>query len=287
MEYYRAKNRPIDKDILQKFVERCPDGYSVKGGYVFHDNNHNPRYGNWYFYYYCKNGVTLEQKTLQSFFKIMDETLEYLSMEKHPHFKLTKRREDNKQLYANQDSLNMLEKAKLAKIEIDCLLFENNLRNDSEIVGSEYDMIWDQIAGSCSYANTRNLEKCYIYTCYNSETLREAYLEYYKYPTDLFMVHDIDSCEHFFEYYCYKNQLLCSEELANELDIALKNKDKKTSYGTCLLRYIIDLEKRITPPKPKNSTSSESGRILNFCPSCGAKLKETDTFCPTCGCRIE
>ena len=287
MEYYKAQERYIDEDILRKFIDRCPDGYTVKGGYVFHDNNRNPRYGYWAFYYYCKNGVTLEKKTLQSFFKDLDETLEYLSMENHPHYKLTKHREDNKQLYANQGSLNMLEKAKLAKIELECLLFESNLRNDSEIVGSEYDIIWDQIAGSCSYANTENLDKCYIYTCYDSDSLREAYLKYYKYPTDLFMVHDVESSVNYLEYYCYNNQTPYSEKMENELRNSLKNKDKKTSYGTVLLKYIIELERRMTTPKHNDKTSANNERELNFCPACGAKIRTSDTFCPTCGCRIE
>ena len=79
MKYYIAQNHDyIDESTVKEFKERCPEGYVVKKDYYDSLLNNADR-GKWFFYYYCEDGVSINDSTLKSFFSSIGNSIGFVS----------------------------------------------------------------------------------------------------------------------------------------------------------------------------------------------------------------
>lgn len=293
MKYYIAQDHDYyDAKTVEEFKRRCPDGYVVKKDY-YDSLLNNANRGKWFFYYYCEEGISLDNALLRSFFYKLGSSIGFVSKEQKAKTGQldSEARERNKGLYFRTD-LTMLEKAKLKLIETEIRDSEGLYKHHEEILEEEYENVWDHIGGFLTVITAIDVKGAhkYVYTSFNSDDLRAALCEFFWRTKEIYKVFDSESCLFYIKYYCKVNNLVITETFMNDIKKRIEQKDEKVSYGTTAFILIEEIKKMNAAPAKsatKNVMASTQTRTLNFCPACGARIKASDSFCPTCGCKIE
>lgn len=287
MMYYIAQNHDyIDANTAKEFEAHCPDGYTVKRDY-YEQLLNAPGRGKWFFYYYCEKGVTIDHLLLGRFISSAELSIGRMFEEKPALKECVEGREKLRDTYLKRNP-GLLDRVVIKNIESAIIGLEASQEYYKEILSEEYDEVWNHIAGFCSLISVGN--KKYVYSFYDSNSIRERLVQFFYTADELYKVHNYDTCEQFVLFFCEENSIRVTDKLYDWIQNKIKTKDEKTSFNTTAFLTIEGIKKSMAALKQNgndNTHSPSQERTMNFCPKCGAKLKNSDTFCPTCGCRIE
>ena len=290
MIYYYAQNHNIDSATVNKFIENCPEGYTVKSDCYKIIERTSQRHGKWFYYFYEKKGEEIDKYRIDLFFMSLYYTLGRIAQlldENSDHRKII----EQKNSLLLKGSLGFMDKTSLKFDEAAVISVEDSLSTNTEILDNKYDDVWNHIAGFCTPVSyTDGKKDCYrILSAYDSNELRSSLYQRLFRPTEIYGVRDLNTCLFYIQYYCFVNHIVFTNEILQEAKKRVVNKDKRTSYGTIAFLLLEDIKRgRLSARKTStNTASSTQARALNFCPKCGAKINASDSFCPTCGRRIE